>query len=569
MPYDGLATWAISKELSGLLTGSKIIKIHQPLPTEANILFSNRGQNMLAISIDPSNARAHLSSLKQDNPANAPGFCMSLRKRLLGGLVKKVSQVGFDRIIEIQVESLAEGGVLARYALMVEIMGRHSNLVLVDSQSGMIVDSMKRVPHEKSSVRPILPGLAYFAPPNPKLDPFSFGIKEAAMMMGFSGEQDCAKLLSSVFSGVSRQLGGELSLSWVDQDDFQEGAKIVQSYFASIEPSPGVYMQNGIAKDFSAVKYSIAGAEFVPSASANEAADDFYKEKTKNKVVSVRHSELIKKLNNAISREKRKLDIRKKEYEAALGFEEHNMRGNLLISNLGSFKKGDAYVDVEDYYGFFVPMGEIARIPVQPNLSPSQNAQRCFKLYNKAKTALAVLNGLIEDCENEIYFLSSQAYYLSQAANLAEAEELISDLEKHGLVKTKKQQKKQQKKQSLSPLPILHETSDGFTMLIGRNDRQNEQLALRDASKDDIWLHAKNLPGSHVLLKTIHGTASEQAITEAAEAAAHYSSARDDSQVAVDYTQAKNLRKPPASARGKVIYHVYKTAYVKPQKPQN
>ncbi len=570
MPFDGLCTYAITKELQHTLVGKKISKIYQPVKDELVLYFSDREKSVLLLCANPSFPRVHLIDEKYDFPDHPPTFCMVLRKYLLGGIVTDISQKDFDRIIEIKIETLDQGGDLLNLTLIAEIMGKHSNIILISNTNSEIIDAIKHVSTLKSSVREVMPKKKYSYPPNQKINPFVFDIYETAERLSFYREKSMKNALVNVFSGISNQLSASIlinnqfdpseTLDTATQEDMLCITEKVQDFFKTIDTKESyIYTDpTGKYKDFSYGFYSLYnGYDSMIFQSINKTAEKFYLSKSVSNHIRQKYESTIKLLTLLLAKEENKLLIRKSELEKAEDYEQYNIKGNLLLSNMHLLKKGMDHITVNN---FFDPNGIALKISLRTDYDPSMNAQMYFKKYTKAKNAIKYLTKLIKESEEQIYYLSSQLYYLSNAQNQSDADEIIEELTQRNIIK----KKKKRSKQTVESHPYHYKTNDGFDIFIGKNDKQNDRLTLRYAGKEDIWFHTKDIPGSHVILKTNHGTYSDESLMTAAKLAAYYSKARSSSNVPVDYTSVKYVKKPSGSPLGKVIYTDNNTIYVTP-----
>ena len=571
MPFDGLTAAAAAAELNEKILDKKISRIYQPLKNEINIFFADREKTCLKITADPSYPRMHLTEAKNENPLQASSFCMVLRKHLAGGIVKAVRQDRFDRTIIIEIESFDQAANLVTFSLITEIMGRHSNIILVSS-SGRIIDAVKHVSRQKSSVREVMPSCQYINPPNDKLNPLSFDRNEACTLLSFYREKSASNALLSVFMGLSPALAASVladygldpaaPLQFLSEQPYPDCCDAAEAFFADLTISPVLYYENtNRPKDFSAVLYSsLPYAKTKNTDSISKAAEAFYSEKNGHVFALQQYSAVIKHLNTLLSREKNKLSVRIKEREEAESYELSSVYGNLILTHLGRMKKGEGSLEAENYLN-----GETVLIPLAVHLTPAQNAQKYFKKFTKDKNALVKLAELIKESEDRVFFLESQIYYLSSASSSEEAGEIISELTKHRIMSAPK---KKQPHRSMPPHePAEYESPDGYKITAGRNNRQNDNLTFRSAGSDDIWLHAKNTAGSHVILKTESGKYSEEALLAAASAAAYHSGAKESENVPVDYTYVRYVKKPSGAAAGRVIYTNQKTVYVSPMLP--
>ncbi len=575
MPYDGLSLYHITKELKKLI-GTRIHKIYQPVKDEVILFFSDKDKTMVQISSDSSQARVNVTTNRYDNPTTPGGFCMLLRKYLIGSQLRDVYQVDFDRIIVFYLENLDDVGRLLKMKLICEVMGRHSNIILTDAETGKIIDSIKHVSSAVSSYREVLPKKDYIAPPNEKVNPFDYDEDNFLDLLSFNMDKNISAAYMNTFNGISKQLSRSILLDMGLEDitlceygGRDEILSLTDKYISSLrektEDDGGYlyYDKDGKVKEFSSAYYSVfEDYSHEKQESMNVATEKYYLSKAVKAHISERYESIIHKVSTLLSREEGKLAVRKKELLEAQDSEKYNIAGTLLLSNMHKITKGDTSVEVDNYYEDGMPKMTIG---LQPHLNPSQNANRYFKLYTKAKNAVIHLESLIEESENEVYFLSSQLCYLKNAQNAAQAEEIISELVKHGTIRLKKNQTVKKDVPSV-PMKVMYGENE---ILIGRNDRQNDRLTFKMANPDDIWLHTKDIAGSHVILRTDGGIYADEALEAAAKLAAYYSKGRESGKTEVDYTFAKYVKKPSGAPAGKVIYTNQHTAYVTPLSPED
>lgn len=575
MPYDGLSLYHITKELKEL-TGTKIHKIYQPVKDEVILFFSDKDKTMVQISADSSQARVCTTTNKYDNPATPGGFCMLLRKYLIGSRLMDVYQENFDRIIVFYLENLDDVGRLLKMKLICEVMGKYSNIILTDAETGKIIDAIKHVTSAVSSYREVLPKKDYIAPPGEKVNPFDYEEDNFLNLLSFNMDKNISAAYMNTFNGISKQLSRSILMDIGVEDitlrEFggpDEIIALTKKYVASLKEktlADGAYLyydKDGKIKEFSSAYYTIF-EEFSPQKQErmNLATEKYYLSKAVKSHISERYESIIAKVSTLLSREEGKLNVRMKELDNALDSDKYNIAGTLLLSNLHKITKGDTSVTVDNYYEEGMPP---ITIELLPHLNPSQNANRYFKLYTKAKNAVTHLESLIEQSENEIYFLSSQLCYLKNARNASQAEEIISELVKHGTIRLKKNQSVKKDIPSV-PLKLLYGENE---ILVGRNDRQNDRLTFKMANPDDIWIHTKGIAGSHVILRTDDGIYPDEALEAACRIAAYYSKGRESGKTEVDYTFAKYVKKPSGAPAGKVIYTNQHTAYVTPISPED
>ncbi|MBE6037587.1 MAG: fibronectin/fibrinogen-binding protein [Anaerofustis stercorihominis] len=574
MPYDGLSVYHIAKELKKL-TGTRIHKVYQPVKDELILFFSDKDKSMVQICANPSFSRISTTSNKYDNPMNPSGFCMLMRKYLIGAQLRDVYQKGFDRILVFSVENLDDAGRLIKMSLVCEIMGKHSNIILINDETGKIIDSIKHVSSTVSSYREVLPKRDYVSPPNDKLDPLDYDMSDCMDIISFNADKNISAAFMNTFSGISKQLARSILIDINEEDRTlrsvggkNEVTELTEKFITSLKEKlneEGGYLyydEDGKVKEFSSVYYSIFD-EYTHEkiSSMNLATEKYFLSKSVKAHISERYEHIITKVASLLSREESKLAIRNRELSEAQDSEKYNIAGTLLLSNLHLMKKGETSVEVDNYYEEGMPK---LRISLEPHLNPTQNANRYFKLYTKAKNAVIHLEKLIEESENEIYFLSSQLCYLKNASNASQAEEIIAELVKHGTIKVKNA-KGIKKDIPSAPMRLMF---GEYEILVGRNDRQNDRLTFKMARADDIWLHTKDIAGSHVILRTENGTAPDEALDAAAKLAAFYSKGRESGKTEVDYTFAKYVKKPAGAPAGKVIYTNQHTVYVGAVSPE-
>lgn len=545
MAFDASVLRCLTIELNEKLLNAKIDKIHQPQKDELFLAIrSKTGNFKLIISVNPSCSRIHLTEEKQENPAQPPMFCMLLRKHLGGGKIVKIEQSGFERIIVFYIESYDELGDLSIKKLIVEIMGKHSNIILTDKED-KIIDSIKRIDISTSSVRQVLPALTYIMPPNDRIDPLTFEGE-----MPDLDKRNPEKALCSVFSGISPQLAGEI---------LRKGFKDVVNRIKNNEFHPCIYYEKGKPLDFSALSLIIYPAEVEKKENASISAviDEFYRKKAHAVLLNRLSSELIRLISNNIDRCEKKLGIFARQIQDAEKREKYRIYGELLTSNLYKVKYGDSEVLVDNYY-----TGEQVKITLDPTLSPAKNAQKYYTRYNKAKVSEEQALIQQKKTQKELDYLESVADEILRAESPAEIAEIKEELRDTGYIARDLSSKKRKEAGSSKPLQFEIE---GYSVFVGRNNRQNDFLTLKTARSVDTWLHTKNIPGSHVIIKKKEGEEiPDSVIVKAASIAAFHSKAKNSSKVPVDYTLVKNVKKPSGAKPGMVIYEHYNTVLVEP-----
>lgn len=577
MAFDGLVVHSISDELSSKLVGGKIDKIYQPENDEIVLHIRNNKENFkLVLSASSSNPRIYLSdSYKKENPINAPMFCMLLRKYIQGGNIVSISQVGFERIIKITIESLDELKSKTNKDLIIEVMGRHSNIILTH-ENDKIVDSIKRIPPSISRVRQILPGITYDLPPaQDKLNPLeSISIDSfKCILKDFNGA--ISKAIYSKFLGISPTVSKEicsrskLDMSMLSSDLNNESFDTLYKEFINIiedvknaNYNPCLAMDPSIDKllDFSCINLSIFNnLKVVHNESISSIVESFYANKDAKERINQRASDFKKSISIKLDRLYNKLKKQELELKESDNAVIYKIKGELITSYIYMVEKGMKFVEVQNFYD---ENYSTIKIELNPNLTPSENAQKYFKKYTKLKHAKKEISAQVELSLDEINYLENIMLSIDNCDNLAELNDIKEELQKLGYMRGKAKSKKE--KDGLTTKPNEFLSSDGFTILVGKNNKQNDFLTLKVANNDDLWMHTKNIPGSHVIIKSDGGEIPESTIFEGAMLAAFFSKSKMSSQVPVDYTLKKNVKKPNGSKPGMVIYETNSTIYVTP-----
>ena len=570
MALDGLTLHFIKEEIASAAVGCRVEKVHQPSREELVLVLRGRnGAHKLLISARANSPKIHFTAFPPENPATPPMLCMLLRKHLTSALLTAVRQEGLERVLFLDFDATNEIGEPVKFTLCTEIMSQYSNIILINEQ-GNILDAVKRVDSETSSLRQILPGMLYKLPPKQnKPDLFDTTGAEIARNAAEAENKAASAAILSNVQGlspivcreiVSRSIGEDKRTEFLNDDEiFKIGEEIEN--LKSVEPYPcAVIEQSGKPLDFSFMNITQYGenVRIKPFDSFSELLDDFYFEKDRLERTKQNSSELQKLVANLIQRTARKLDLQRKELEQCADREQLKINAELIAANLYQLKKGAPFYEVYNYY-----TNENIRINANPALTPNENSQKYYKEYRKAKTAEQMLTTLIANGEEELMYLDTVADALSRAETTAQIAEIKQELSHTGYLKNKLKPGTKAPK----PLaPMEYESSDGFTILVGRNNEQNDRLSLKTAAKGDIWLHTQKFPGSHTVIVTEGQEVPEETLIEAAIIAAYHSRARQSSGVPVDYTQVRNLKKPQGAKPGKVIYHVYNTLYVTPDR---
>ena len=565
MPLDAVCLQAVVGEIAPAVIGSRIEKIQQPARDQV-VLLLRHGRRLL-LCANPNQPRIQLTELIRDNPAQPPMFCMLLRKYLQGGVITDLVQEPLERVVTLTVRSADELGERSDYRLVLELVGRRANLILCD-ENGRIIDCLRRVDLEMSEERQVLPGLFYHLPPGRGgLSPLeaeedSFAAALAACPAGepldrwlvdsFTAMSPLVarEVVCRAFGDASHPAGDDRSILWDAfaqwRDDVKENRFI-----------PAVIKRDGVPSDFSYLPVEQYGGYAVWERADCFCAllDEFYVRREQAERVRQRGRDLLKTVTNARDRVRRKLAAQEKEYLRTLDRDQLRLSGELITANLYRMERGQARLTAQNYYADGCPEVEIR---LDPRLSPQENAARYFKQYTKAKTAERVLTEQLEKGRGELAYLESVLQELSQAESEQDFLDVRAELESGGYLRTKG--KKQVQRPSR---PREFRSSTGLRILVGRNNRQNDKLT-RDARRWDIWLHTQKIHGSHVILCAEDGEPDERSIYEAAVLAAFYSQARDGAGVSVDYTPARNVKKPVGSRPGMVVYTTYQTIVVDP-----
>ena len=577
MALDGLVIHSIVDELHKKLLGGKIDKVYQPENDEVVLHIRNNKENFkLVLSCSASNPRVYLASdYKKENPINAPMFCMLFRKYIQGGNIVNVSQVDFERIIKISVESFDELKEKTTKDIIIEIMGRHSNIILTHSSNNKIIDSAKRIPPSVSRVRQILPGQTYVLPPKQdKLNPITDISLNSFVDTLSSFNGPIFKAIYSKFLGISPVIAKEicfranidenLLVSEISSDDISKIYKEFHNLFKHIKDNiynPCMVIDTSIDKvlDFSCINLSLfSNLSIINDDSISKILENYYATKDIKDRIHQRSSDLRKSISIKLDRLYNKLNKQEKELIESENAQIYKIKGELITSYIYMIEKGMESVDVANFYDSEY---KNIKISLNTNFTPSENAQKYFKKYNKLKTAKKEITSQMEITKEEIDYLENIMLSIENCENLAELMDIREELGKVGYLRSKNNSKKETK---LTTKPHEFVSSNGFKILVGKNNKQNDHLTLKVASNEDIWMHTKNIPGSHVIIKTEGKEVPDETIFEGAMLAAFFSKSKMSSQVPVDYTKKKNVKKPNGAKPGMVIYDTNNTIYVTP-----
>lgn len=614
MALDGIVTRAIVHELQSYI-GARIGKIYQP--NNHDLIFNLRGAGgggKLLLSANPTYPRLHLSERSTINPSEAPMFCMLMRKHCEGGTIESITQVGMERIIHINIKTRDELGDVSAKKVIIELMGRHSNIILTDLSSGTIIDGIHHVTPSISSYRIVMPGIAYTQPPQQhKLNPLDtskeqflqlISAAEEAALLEEEEEQEpeeiiegeLANLISKpeaeqkadgsggpspsadpigwmvhAFSGMSPLVAGEITLrlsnskaqgnNQTSSGDFP--TQLWEAFHSVMEPvrncefSPvsGPNVKGKMI--FSAIPLTQLGDQAKQYSSISECMEDYYGDKAERDTVKQRVSDLIRFLSNERSKNVKKLANLQKDLDEAQDADRYRIWGELLFASLHAVSKGDTEASLVNYYD--ENQAEMI-IPLDPLLSPSDNAQRYFKKYNKYKNSLIVINEQLLKTHEEIMYMESLLQQLAHAS-LNDIEEIREELVSQGYLRDRSKKGKKKKKATRPTIQVFT-SSEGIDIYVGKNNLQNEYVTNRLASPNDTWLHTKDIPGSHVVIRS--EAFGDATLEEAAQLAAYFSQAKQSSSVPVDCTLIRHVRKPSGSKPGFVIYDHQKTLFVTP-----
>ncbi len=569
MALDGAFLYAVKNELQELV-GGRIEKIYQPSREE--IVISIR-KKKLYISANAGSARVHITQKQPDNPQVPPMFCMLLRKKIGSGRLVEIRQDGLERILFFDFECVNELGDVVKITLACEIMGRCSNLIIINDE-GKIIDSIKRVDEEMSRERMVLPGMRYTLPPrDDRLNFLTADPETIVARLRETNSAELSKALIRVFEGISPILarewtffagrGNYLQSDTIDGDQLDRLLFIIKKTREQLVNGNCCFSaastKEGVLKDFSFIRLNQFGTlmytKEIPTAC--ELLDYFYCERDRTVRTKQRANDLFKLLVNLTERTSRRISAQKQELSECAEKDYYKLCGDLISANIYRIKKGDLSATVVNFYDESNP--EIT-IELDVRKTPSQNAQHYYGEYKKCVTAEEKLTEQISKGEEELQYLDSVFDALTRAEYENDIIQLRIELREQGYIKSGGSKSKPPK----ALPPIEYKSSDGYTILVGRNNHQNDQLSLKFAEKSDIWLHTQSITGSHVIVVTDGETPPDRTIEEAAIIAAFNSKGRSSDLVPVDYCLARYVKKPSGAKPGKVIFTNYKTAFVKP-----
>lgn len=581
MAYDSLVLSAIINELNPLIIGARIEKIYQPAKTETIMLLHTRqGKHRLVLSADARMARVHLTQFHRENPLTPPLFCMVLRKHLEGGRIKGIEHPAFERIVHFYIEGTDELGRVSEKILVCEIMGKHSNIILLDEDK-VILDGIVRFTHAVNRHREIFPGRPYVNPPEQgKTDPTKVSEDDFRQLLWGKATAGIPtkveKWLLNTFIGLSPQSCREIFFrsgidlnSSIDVLGEYELQKIWAAFSEVIEATksgkftPTLVEEGNQCIAFSAIDLFHLGVTEKRYGSMNEIVDLFYHSKQQGYIFAQLRDHLSRVIEDELARNQKKLAHQEDTIAQAREAEEFRVIGEIITANLHLLKNYQSHARLVNFYD---PEQKELDVNLDPSLTPAQNAQAYFKKYNKAKAGKNKAELLKEKIMQEINYLESISANLEQANTLEDLEEIKAELVEGGYIKLKlsKQKSPRRKESSRDSQPLQFTTPEGLTIWVGKNNKQNDYLTLKKAKANDLWLHVKDIPGSHVIVRSETGEIPDASLHMAAMLAAYFSKARHSSKVPVDYTKRKNVQKPSGAKPGMVIYENQRTLYVDP-----
>ena len=568
MPLDAVCMTALAEELRQALEGGKVDKIYQPTRDEVVLhMRTSRGNRKLLLSANPQHPRAQLTGLTRENPETPPMFCMLLRKYFLGGRILGISQPSMERLLDFKFETLSELGDRVERRLVLECIGRKSNLIMLDD-AGRITDCLRRADADLSAQRPVMPGMFYQLPASTgKLDPTAMAEEDrTALILSQAPEgegQD--KWLLDTFSGISPLVARELEFqSGGSREELAARMTTLAGIIERREFTPVTLVREGKSFEFSFMPILQYGpsVELKRYESFSRMLDDYYEQKEAQERVKQRGQDFIRSVTQARNRTVRKIANQEQDLRSAADREKMRRYGDIITTNFYQMHKGQTVLRAQDYYD---PDCAEVEIPLDPLLTPQQNAAKYYKDYKKAQKAEEMLAIQLDKNRRELDYLDSVLQTISMSEGDRDLQEIRQELMENGYLRQHRRKMTAKGKQKIvHSKPMEFRSSAGLTILVGKNNSQNDRLTLKDADKRDIWLHVQKLHGSHVILKTGGAEPDEASLTEAAMLAAWFSQGKDSGQVPVDYTPVRVVKKPAGAKPGFVVYNTYNTMYVTP-----
>ena len=568
MPFDAIFMTALAGELREKLTGGKVDKLYQPARDEAVLhMRAGRDNVRLLLSASPAHPRAQLTKVPRENPETPPMFCMLLRKHFTGARLLELTQPSMERLLDFRFETLDELGDRVERRLVLECIGRKSNLIMLDG-AGRITDCMRRADGDLSVKRPVMPGLYYQLPePTGRLDPSAMTADELrAFVLANAPEGDGQdKWLLDSFNGLSPLIARELVFQGEgSREGLAERLCQLMERVRAGDYTPTVLIKDGKPMDFTFMPVLQYGpkVELKRYPTFSELLDDFYEQKEAQERVKQRGQDFIRSVTQARNRTAKKIANQEGDLAKSVDREKLRQYGDIITTNFYQMSKGQTKLRAQNYYD---PECADVDIPLDPLLTPQQNAAKYYKDYKKAQKAEKMLTIQLEKNRRELDYLDSVLQMITLSEGDRDLQEIRQELMDNGYLKQHKRKMTAKGKQKIvHAKPMEFRSSAGLTILVGKNNSQNDRLTLKDADKRDLWLHAQKLHGSHVVLKTGGAEPDGQSLTEAAMLAAWFSQGKDSGQVPVDYTPVKAVKKPAGAKPGYVIYHTYRTMYVTP-----
>lgn len=558
MSFDGMVTFAAVEELKDALLLGKIEKIYQPQPEQ--LLFNihtKAGKRKLFISSSGNHSAVYLIDTSPENPVEPPVFCMVLRKHLSAARITDIIQHENDRIIEILMETVNELGFSVNKKLIIEIMGKHSNVLLIDMSTDRIIDSIKHISIDVNRARQILPGKQYQYPPAQHKVPFT-AITEEKMKEMLSSELQPERAIMTNIQGISPALAETIANS---ENAYQYLSQLITS-ISDKKISPVVYVdEDNKPVDFHITKLTVYDNSYqrLRFDTFSEAAHYFFSHRESSNTIKQKSNDLLRVVNSNLDKLRLKTQRLNEDLYKAENSEKYRIYGELLTANLHNAKNGDSIITVLNYYD-----NEMISIPMDPRFSPAKNAQNYYKKYGKSKTAIKEKKVQLNDVAAEISYLESVLDFINRVKTIEEIELLKQELIDSGFIRFKKTRNDSRK--ASKPKPHSYTTSSGKTVLVGRNNKENDWLTLKKASGTDLWFHTKDIHGSHAILFLNGNEATEEDLFEAASIAAYHSKASESENVPVDYTKVRYVKKPSGAKPGMVIFTHNRTLYVNPVK---
>ncbi|KXS49867.1 Rqc2 family fibronectin-binding protein [Halanaerobium congolense] len=575
MAFDGIMLAALKDNLEDKILGARIEKAYQIEKKHLIIRLRNNNQNSkLLISTDPQGARINLTELDFDFPSFPPDFCMMLRKYLKNSYIQEIIQPEFERMVRINIEKRGK-----KYSLIAELMGKYSNVILLDDNE-VVLDAMKRITEKQNPERQLYPGIKYQKPPGQdKLNPLELQSKEEfRQIIDENFSQAAFRAVMYNFRGIGPYSAREIvyragvdpaenynNLTNSDKNSIAESMLKLFSQFKDKQYKPVLAVENGKVDYISAFILKHRSPENLKEfEDLDQMMDYYFKEFLKDKELKRSIRELNKVVNTYLDKNIKKQKKLKRQLEESKEAEKYKKKGELITANIYQINRGDKKAVVKDYYSD--DQQEI-EIKLDPSKSPSDNAQKYFKKYNKLKKSVKHLKREIAKLRHEEKYLKQVSMNIEQAETLDDLEEIKEELKEENYIKKQKQKKRNKSNKKLPPRKFI--SSDGYQILVGRNNKQNDRLTKKMANNGDIWLHTKVIAGSHVIIKRdTEAEVPEQTLTEAAAIAAYFSKARESTNVPIDYTPVENVNKPKGAKPGLVYYDKYQTIYIDPAKKE-